>query len=108
MRMMHQVLSPGVQHAEKADAGAEVSGISRHLQQGFGAGTEQEIIQPFPVLQNERRKVMREREDDVEVSNREQVLCLLLQPLVTLVGLTLWAMSVSAGVIRDGLTAASR
>jgi hypothetical protein len=35
---------------------------------------------------------MRQREHDMEVRDRKQVLFLLLQPLVTLVGLTFWAM----------------
>ena len=33
MRMKLQILSPGVQHAEEADLGAEVLGIGGDLQQ---------------------------------------------------------------------------
>ena len=33
MRVMDQRLSPGVQHAEEADLGAQMLGIGRHLQQ---------------------------------------------------------------------------
>ena len=50
---------------------------------------------------------MRQREDHVEVRDRQEILCLLHEPLITLVGLTLRAMSVSTGVIGDGLKAAS-
>jgi hypothetical protein len=38
MRMMLQALSPGVQHAEEADFGAEVFRIGGVFDQGFGAG----------------------------------------------------------------------
>jgi hypothetical protein len=51
---------------------------------------------------------MREREDKMEIRNRKQVLHPVRKPLVTLVGLTFWAMPVSARIVRDGLTAAAR
>ena len=103
-----QVLSPRVQHTEEADAGAEVRRIGRHLQQRFGAGAEQQVVKHLLVLQHKAGEVMREREDQVEIRNRKQVLHPVRKPLVTLVGLAFRAMSVSARIVRDGLTAASR
>jgi hypothetical protein len=40
MRMAQQLLIPGIQHAEEADLGAQVAGITGDLKQGLGAGAE--------------------------------------------------------------------
>ena len=73
MRMMLQSLVPGVEHAEEADLGAEVPGIAGDLQQGFGAGPEQQIVdQPF-VLQCQRSEFVRQGEDDVHVAGGQQL-----------------------------------
>jgi hypothetical protein len=44
MRVMLQLLVPCVQHAEEANLRAEQSRIARHLEQGFSAGAEQELV----------------------------------------------------------------
>lgn len=41
MGMEHQVLSPGMEHAEEPDFGAQMLGISRDLTQSCSAGSEQ-------------------------------------------------------------------
>ncbi len=41
MGMMLQSLIPGMEHAEEADLGTEVTGIASDLQQGLGAGVKQ-------------------------------------------------------------------
>ena len=51
---------------------------------------------------------MRYREDHVEIGNRKQIFSSFSQPLLTGVGLALWAMPISAGVVRNGLMATSR
>ncbi len=104
---MLQVLSPGVQHAEKADFCSEVLWISRDLDECFGAGSEQQAVQSLLVLQSQRRQLMGKREDEVEVRHRKQVFGPLREPLFAGVGLALWTMPVSARVIGDGLMAAS-
>src|SRR5208283_1379903 len=50
MRMVQQVLPPGVEHAEEADLRAKVLGISRDLQQAGGAGAEQQVIEKLLVV----------------------------------------------------------
>ena len=67
--MVHQILSPRVQHAEKADASTEVNGVGGYLQKRFSARAEQQIVQYLLVLQHQAGEVMREREDEVEVRN---------------------------------------
>jgi len=51
MGMMFQLLIPTVEHAEEADVGAEMAGITGDFEQRFGTGAEQEIVDDFLVLQ---------------------------------------------------------
>ena len=46
-----KVLSPGMQHRQKAEPSAEVPGVGGDLQQGFGGGTEENAINQPLVLQ---------------------------------------------------------
>ena len=51
---------------------------------------------------------MREREDHVEIGHGKEVFGSFREPLLTGVGLALWAVPISARVIRDGIVTASR
>jgi hypothetical protein len=55
MRMMLQVLSPGVEHAEKAYLRAEVTRIGSDFQERCGAGTQEQAVDEALVLIGERR-----------------------------------------------------
>ncbi len=66
-----QVLSPGVQHAEEANIGAEVPGIAGQLEHGFSAGTVEQVVDDPLVPERQRRELMGKREDDVEVGHRQ-------------------------------------
>ena len=103
VRVKQQVLPPGVQNAEEADGGSQVFGISRDLQQGVGAGLEQQTVDLLLVLQGERVQLMRQREDDVEVAHRQHFGLSLGDPAVAGRGLTLGTVAIAAGVIGDGL-----
>ena len=58
MRVQLDFLVPGVQHAEEADFGAEMFGITSHFEQSLGAGLEQEMVEDVFVLQGEGRQLM--------------------------------------------------
>ena len=60
MRMMLQPLVPGMEHAEEADLGSEVARIAGDLQQGGGAGVEQQVIDHELVLQSKRSEFARQ------------------------------------------------
>jgi len=47
-----------VQHAEEADLGAEMLGITSHFEECLGTGLEQEMVEDLFVLQGERRQLM--------------------------------------------------
>ena len=58
MWVMFEFLIPGVEHTEEADLGAEMLGIASDLEEGFGTGLQQQMVQDFLVLQGERRQLM--------------------------------------------------
>src|SRR5260370_41791540 len=68
MRGMFEFLIPGVEHTEEADFGAEMFGVASDLEECFGAGLQQQVVQDFLVLQSERRQLMREGEDNMDVA----------------------------------------
>ena len=108
MGMMLQSLIPGMEHAEEADLGAEVAGIAGDLQQGFGAGVKQQVVdQPF-VLQGQRSEFPRQGEDDMDVAGGQQFPFPRLEPAQAGVALTLGAVPVAARVVRDGGMSAVR
>jgi hypothetical protein len=104
MGVMFEFLIPSVEHTEETDFGAEMLGIASDLEEGFGAGLQQEMIQDFLVLQGERRQLMRKGEDNMDVARGEKFLTTRFEPTVTSVGLTLWAVPVPAAVVGDGRT----
>ena len=72
MRVLLQFLIPGVEHAEEADLGAQMAGIARDFQQGFGAGAEQQIVDNLLVLQSQRGQTTRKGEDHVHVAGGQE------------------------------------
>ena len=108
MRMMLQSLIPGMEHAEEADLGAEVTRIAGDLQQGFGAGVKQQVVDQPLVLQCERSQFSRQREDDVDIAGGQQFAFPRLEPAQAGVALAPWAMPVAARVVRDGSMSAVR
>src|SRR5437762_8235994 len=100
MGMMLQSLIPGMEHAEEADLCAKVAGIAGDLQQGFGAGVKQQVVDQSLVLQCEGSEFSRECEDDVDIVGGQQFLFPCLEPAQAGVALAPWAMPVAARVIR--------
>jgi hypothetical protein len=102
MRMMLQLLVPGVEDTKEANLSAQVPGMASDFQQGLGAGAEQQIVENLLVLQSQRRQKMRKGEDHVHVGGGQEFLSASLQPTVAGLGLTLGAVPISARVVRDG------
>jgi hypothetical protein len=50
MRMVMEVLSPGVKHGEEADLGTEMSGVGSDLEQGLRGGAQQKMVDNLLVL----------------------------------------------------------
>ena len=96
MGMVLEFLTPGMEHAEEADFGAEMAGITGDFEQRFGTGAEQEIVDDLLVLQGQRGEPPRKGEDDMDVGGGQEFAAARLQPTVASEGLTLGAVSIPA------------
>jgi hypothetical protein len=95
MGMKLQALIPAVQHAEEADLGSKMAGISGDLQQGLCAGVKEQVVnEPF-VLQGKRGQLPRQSEDGMHIAGGQQFPLARLQPAHARVALAAWAMPVS-------------
>jgi len=95
--VVEQVLTPGVEHAEEADLGAQMFRIGGDLQESRGAGLKQEVIEKLLVVKGERSQRVRQREDNMHVGNGQEFSLAGGQPLVASVRPTLRTMAVAAG-----------
>src|SRR6266852_3084292 len=101
MGMKPELLVPGVQHTEETNLCTEVSGIASDFEKSFRAGTKQENVDHLFVLQHHWGQVAGEREDHVQVARGEQFSSTCGNPPFASSDLTLWAMAITAAVIRD-------
>jgi hypothetical protein len=99
MGMVFEFLTPGMEHAEEADFGAEMTGITGDFEQRLSTGPEQEIVNDLLVLQGQRGEPTRKGEDDMDVGGGQEFSAPRLQPTVASGGLTLGTVSVPAGIV---------
>ena len=71
MGMELEFLIPGMEHTEEADLGAEMFGIASDIEESFGTGLQQQMVQDFLVLQGEGRQLMGEGETGLSTSTPE-------------------------------------
>ena len=102
MRVKFEFLTPGMQHAEEANLCAKMLGIAGHFEECFCTGSEQDIVDNFLVLQNQRSQMTRKREDHMHVLRRKKFPATLFQPTFASSCLTLRAVAISTGVVGDG------
>jgi hypothetical protein len=76
-----------------------VARISCYLEQSFGTGAEQEVIENLLVLQRQWGELVRESEDNMDIGNRQKFTLTSQNPLVASTALTLGAMAIAAAVI---------
>jgi len=82
VRMMPQVLRPGVQHSKHANACAEMAWIGRDLEQGLRGCPKQQAIEHALVPECEWRQLLRYGEDHMSIGHRQQACGLLEEPAV--------------------------
>src|SRR6266852_6614479 len=107
MRVKPQLLIPGVQHAEEADLGTEVSRIASDFEKGFRTGAKQKVVDDLLVLQRQWCQLTRQGEDHMDVACREKLLATRCEPAVASPCLTLRAVPVAASVVGDGAMSAA-
>ena len=96
--MEMQVLTPGMQHGEKADGSAEVFGIGGDGEQSFRSGLEQNGVNLSCVLKRQSADLLGKREDDVEIRNRQELRLPFSEPLGAGRGLALGTTAIATRV----------
>jgi hypothetical protein len=95
VRVVGHCRAPAVEHGGGADASAEMPGIGGDRQQRLGGRAEQQVVDDRLVLVGDRSDLGRQREDDVEIADRQQIGLAGREPIRRCRALTLWAMSVA-------------
>ncbi len=106
VRVVQQVLPPGVQHAQEADLRAQMLWVGGDGAQRLRRRPEQDVVDHGLVLERDGRDRFRHGEHDVEVGHVEQFRLAVLQPLGPCETLALRTVPVTARVVRDALMAA--
>src|SRR5215472_12314371 len=96
-----QLWSTAVAHAR-----AEVLGIGGDCEQRLCGGAEQQVVNHCLVLVGDRGDLGRQREDHVEIADRQQIGLARRQPILRRRALTLWAMAIATRVVSDAAVAA--
>ena len=102
--MVAEILTPGMKDGGNSQGSLEV--VAAELQQGRGGAGEQEGVEAGLVVPDERVQFVRQRKNDVEVRDGQQVLGLLLQPLGAFEVLATGTMAVAARVRHEVFLAA--
>jgi hypothetical protein len=101
--VMQQCLGPSVEHGKEADFGSEVFRVGSDGAEGFGACPEEDGVDHAFVLKSHGGNFIRDGKDDVIIGNGKQLGHARFEPLCFGQRLTLRAVAVAAGVIRDSL-----
>jgi len=67
MRMMEQILTPGMENREETDFGAQMLGIGSNGLEGLGSGPKENAIDGPLVLQGNSGNLFRYSKDDVKI-----------------------------------------
>lgn len=99
VRVIEQGLGPGVEDGEEADPGLQPA--LRDLEQGLRSGLEQRAVRDLAGGEEQPVQLLRKREHDVEVRDRQEVGGPLLDPVGLPQPMALRAVPVLTGVV-DG------
>jgi len=104
MRVGIEGLAPSVQHHDDAELG--IPTVGRKGLQGLGGALKQQPRQGDGVIAAEAQQRLGEREDDMEVLDRQQLQLPCLHPGGALRAAALGAFAIAAGVVTDRLVSA--
>ena len=103
MRMVLEVLAPGVEDRQDSDLGPEMLGIGGDLLQRFGGGSEQKAVDLPLILKRDRTKRRGKRKNHMKVLDGQELGFPCLHPLRRGGGLALGTVAVAARVVGDPL-----
>jgi hypothetical protein len=96
-----QILTPGVEHGEKADGCTQKSRVRRCFEQSLRSGAEQEVIDRFRILERQAADLLWQGKYHMEIGDGQEFGLPLREPPGTSRGLALGAVPVAARVIED-------
>ena len=105
MRVMVQLLAPGVEHGEAPDLRAEMRGIPRDILEGGGHRAKQQAIELARVLECQGPQGVRQGKDDMCVWGLEHLTFPGGEPRGLRGAMAFGAAPVAAGVVRLDLVA---
>ena len=73
MRVMVELLAPGVEHGEAADLRAEMLGGPGDVLERLGDGAKEEAIEVAGILEGQGPQSVRQGKDDMDVGRREHL-----------------------------------
>ena len=101
VRMMQQVLTPGVEDGEEANLGAQMFGVPRDGEECLGGRAEENAVDYAFVVIGDGGELFRHREDHVVIVDRQQFGLAVFEPAGAFGVLTLRTVPVAARVISD-------
>ena len=96
--MKMQILTPGMQHGEEADGGAQMSGIGGDGERSLGGGLKQDGVDLSRALKRQAADLLGKSEHDVEIGNRQKLRLPFGEPLGAGRGLALGAVAIATRV----------
>ncbi len=101
MEVLREGLPPRVKDRRDPDRAAEVPRIAPEGKEGTGGRAETDRVEDARIALRERVEVVRQREDDVEVRNGQEVGRARREPPLCRQRLTLRTVTIAARIVRD-------
>ena len=105
MRVMVQLLAPGVEHGEAAELGPEMFGGLSNVLECLGDGAKEQAIEWARVLEHQRPQIVWQGKDDMGVGRLEHLAFPGREPRRLHRAMTFGAATVAAGVVGLDLVA---
>ena len=105
MRVMVQLLAPGVEHGEAAELGPEMFGVLSNVLECLGDGAKEQAIEWARVLEHQRPQIVWQGKDDMGVGRLEHLAFPGRVPRRSRRAMTFGAATVAAGVVGLDLVA---
>src|ERR1700720_2940321 len=101
MRILVQVLSPGMQDGEETEFGSQMPAIAGKGEQGLSGDAKKQIAELLLVVEHQFGDGFWNSEDHVKILDWQQFALPAFQPLGARQGLAFGTMPVAAGVVAD-------
>ena len=106
MRVIGEMASPGVEHADQAQLSADETRVAGQALSGLRRGLEKQVVGEFLVASREVPQPAGQREGEEKVGHRQKQVLLRGQPFLRVTVLTPGAVAVAAGMVQIARLAA--